>query len=317
MSSKYYENEKKKNNFDNFNNINFKKQKYKTPFDEEDNDSNRFSHGQNIFADQFSNKKDLKKNKMIKSDEMNPFDDDENEIKAKDIASKKGGFWSNFQKKKPENKITNNENPMLNHGQEQSLEAKFDQELEDNKKKRYIESPFEIRVEDKVESAYEYIGRKFKQGGKALKKLDKTVLNWVRPKKKEETISINSNLIAETQSNNITSFIGSNNQMGKIKLNTNRKIKLDINKMIDEIKKDKPLVKRIKTKKDMQRERQKERALNPFEEDFDLPIPAPNQYKSDTSEQKLQNYFSDNPNISNSNIQRQIPTTISLSLIHI
>ena len=139
MSSKYYENEKKKNNFDNFNNINFKKQKYKTPFDEEDNDSNRFSHGQNIFADQFSNKKDLKKNKMIKSDEMNPFDDDENEIKAKDIASKKGGFWSNFQKKKQKNKITNNENPMLNHGQEQSLEAKFDQELEDNKKKKYIE----------------------------------------------------------------------------------------------------------------------------------------------------------------------------------
>jgi hypothetical protein len=303
MSSQFYQKEQPKKTFDNFNNINFSKQKYKTPFDdEEDTFSGRVNQAQNIFGGLV--KKNQRPEKMMKSDEFNPFDDEHVEVKAKDMIKGNRNQWMGFQSQQPQNHFST-PSQVPHFSNQQSVEAQFDNELEESKKKRYIESPFEIRVEDKVESAYEYIGRKIKEGGKALKKLDKKVLKWIKPEEKEKKMPVNSNLMAEVQSNSINTFIGGQS-LGAIQLDTNRKVNLNLEQMMNKIKNDKPLVKRIRTKQDLQRQKRLERASNPFEEDFDLPIPPPQGYES--TDHKLQKYFNDGPSYQQKQVVQPIST---------
>ena len=278
-----------KKSFDTFNSISFAK--HKTPFDDDESDfnSHRTNQAQNIFADNFGVSKKKQKEHTLRSDEMNPFDDDEEEgsggVTTKEVLGGRGGLWNAQRGEQLKQQMGNS---AVN---KQSVEAQFDAELEASKEKRYMQSPFEVRVEDKVESAYEYIGRKIKQGGKALRKLDKKVLGWINPPKDTGKAPVNSHLLAEVQSRSIQTFIGGQQPMAPINLDTNKKLNFDLGKMIKEIQNDKPLVKRIRTKKDMQREKMREKALNPFEDDTDLP-PLPPNFSS--SDRKMEKYFGSN-----------------------
>lgn len=248
---------------------------------------------------------------MLKSDEMNPFEDDEDEVKAKDIINSKKGLWEGFGQSQS-NAPSIIKGPFGPQNQK-SVEAQFDEELEQSKRKKYVESPFEIRVEDKVESAYEYLGKKIKESGRALKKLDKKLLNWIKPKPKKEAAPVNATLIAEVQSNSISTLVGGQS-MPQIRLDTKKKLNLNVEDLAKKIQNDQPLVKRIRTKQDLLRQKQLEKARNPFEEDYDLPIPPPKSYHTETSEQKIQKYFSDKPHNAHAMV-KSVPKPIETPFI--
>lgn len=313
ISANFYPNEPVKKNFDTFNHINFKKQRQRTPFDDEDSEfgSGPTNQVQNIFGDMHGKKKNRRQQKKIKSDEMNPFEDDEEEVRAKDMISSKKGIWDGFNQ--PRTKGNQLGRGAFGPQNQKNVEAQFDKELEESKKKRYVESPFEIRVEDKVESAYEYLGKKIKESGRALKKLDKKLLKWIRPPKQEKKIPVNANLIAEVQSNSINTLVGGQS-MPQIRLDPTKKLSLDVHQLAKNIQNDRPLVKRIKTKQDLLRQKQLEKARNPFEEDYDLPILPPKPFQSESTEQKIQKYFSDQPRNAHSNA-RMAPQPIKTPFI--
>lgn len=163
---------------------------------------------------------------------------------------------------------TSSNKTTLNHKQLSETEA-FDKELEmQQNKKINIPSPFDIAVEDKVESSYEFIGRKFKQGVKQMKKIDKKIQNWANGVKNEEKfLEREDELKAESESNNIDSFIGGNMKLKTVNIDPNKKISLDVEEIKNNLKKDKPIKFNIKTKKAFLEQKKKEEIINPFEAD--------------------------------------------------
>ena len=227
-----------------------------------------FEVGEGVFADDEKSQRPTEK--KLKSDEVNPFDDDDDEegsstVKLSDIVKKQGGFWSGWDQKQESTKPAEAENMEMQkqhleafgnslgldlppHMQGQrTLEQKFDAEFDAKKKK--TSSPFDIVVEDKIESAYEYMGRKLKAGGKILKSLDKKILKMIsRPKPEEESVDMVGNLdieihqSAQMTSNGIESFFGSGSQLGRIDLTNSATPKIDVEAILKDLKNDRPVV---------------------------------------------------------------------------
>ena len=224
--------------------------------------------GEGVFADE--EKSQAPTQKKLKSDEVNPFDDDDDEessntVKLSEIVKKQGGFWSGWDQKQESTKPAEAQNMEMQkqhleafgnslgldlppHMQGQrTLEQKFDAEFDERKKK--TTSPFDIVVEDKIESAYEYVGRKLKAGGKMLKSLDKKILKMIsRPRPEEESgdhegnFDIEIHQSAQMTSNGIESFFGNGSQLGKIDLTNSATPKIDVQAILNDLKNDRPVV---------------------------------------------------------------------------
>lgn len=245
-----------------------------TPFDEQMEEANKADEFG--FGDEgkgFSSRLNQANNKnKITSD--NPFDDEDDEdngMNVKNIAQQKTGIWKGMMNwgssSKPQNapidkiEFTPSMNKPISE-----IDA-FDKELDDQKSgKHFVKSPFEIRVEDKMESTYEYIGRTFKSGVKKFTNLDKRIQDWANGRNKEDQfIEKEHELQAEAVSNSINTFIGGNVKLNPISIDFNKKSKLNVQEIKKNIEKDKPLKFKIKTKKDFYDQKKKEKILNPFE----------------------------------------------------
>lgn len=238
--------------------------------------------GDNIFGGDSNPKKNNFAEKKLKSDETNPFSDDEEDgedseaVKIGQVVKQKGGFWSGWDQNpgntnpsanpwaettaKPADDTLQKEH-MAAFGNDLGLalppemmakktaEQEFDEEFDKKTKSGKFKSPFDMRVEDKMESAYEFVGRKLKNGAKAIKRLDKTLLGFIKNKKKDDEEEEEKNKLdveifqtAQATSMGINSFFGGDSQLGQVDLTNSATPKFDIQDIINEVKNDRPVV---------------------------------------------------------------------------
>jgi hypothetical protein len=247
-----------------------------TPFDEQMEEANQanefgFSDDHKGFSSSLNQRQDKSK---IVSD--NPFeDDDDDQMNVKNIAQEKTGIWKGMMNwgssSKPKTDAIDKIDFSSSTNKPISEADAFDKELDDQKKGKYsIKSPFEIRVEDKVESTYEYIGRTFKKGVKKFTNLDKKIQNWANGvNTKDQFMEREHEMQAEAVSNSINTFMGGNTKLNQISIDVNKKSKLNVHEIKQKLEKDKPLKFKIKTKQDFYEQKKKEKILNPFENEFE------------------------------------------------
>lgn len=257
-----------------------KENKIQTPFDEQFEDANNakdFGLEENKKGFSFNQKKEFNQTKITSDQFQDPFDEEgDSEVKLKNVTQKKTGLWGGLisWNKKEQPKDVGEIKFDVNSGNKALDENdQFDMELEKQKKGiGYIPRPFDIKVEDKIESSYEFLGRKVKEGVKKIKKIDKKIQNWAHGKNKEDQfLEREDEIKAEAVSNSINTFIGGNIKLNPISIDVNKRSKINVEEIANKIRNDKPIKFKIKTKKDFMEQKKKEEIMNPFEEanDFD------------------------------------------------
>lgn len=203
----------------------------------------------------------------------NPFENNSNKTPQEKTAGWKGLLaWGS----KPKSNTNSIDKPDFTAPSNKPISEveEFDKELhQQTNPKFYIPSPFEIRLEDKVESSYEYLGRTIKSGVKKIINVDKRIQNWAHGRNKEDQfLERQDEIQAEAVANSIDSFVGGNLKLNHISIDVNKRNRLDVQDIKNKMERDQPLKFNIRTKKDFYEQKKREQILNPFEDEEQLVI---------------------------------------------